>query len=272
MKKNLIKKIFTFISIMLLCISIGLNAFAEDEIFSLRDDFDSQANAGPVWYYGMYHHGSATHTAGEWQIFNSYKESWIMWVNTETGYEWGGLGAGNWLAFWNADTAARWVAPKSGNIVISAYDQQPVGTMTGNVDIWGGGSVRIKIMKNNTKIYPTDSEWLTTTKRLTAIPNINATVEAGDKIEFVVNAGEDMSMSGDNMNYWPIITLSPIVATSSSSTSNNNSSSVANQTSSSPSSSNPKTTDNGVLIFSLLISLSFLAIYAIRVKIKSISH
>jgi len=211
MKTNLFKKVIPILCTLAMLCSISAAVFAADEFYSLRDDFDNEFNAGPTWFYGVIHNGSATHTAGEFELLNSYNSAYFQWVKTEVGYEWGGLGNGNWLPFWNADTVARWVSPKSGSIVISADDQPAVGGITGNIDAWSGGNVRFKIMKNDVKIYPTDSDWFVTTTRISDIPDVTTTVEAGDKIDIVLNAGADMVIAGDNLNYYPTINLTPTV-------------------------------------------------------------
>lgn len=211
MKTNLFKKVIPILCTLAVLSSISIAVFATDEFYSLRDDFDNEVNAGPTWFYGVIHAGSATHTAGEFELLDSYNSSYYQWVKTEVGYEWGGLGNGNWLPFWNADTVARWVSPKSGSIVISAEDQPAVDGVTGNIDAWSGGNVRFKIMKNDIKIYPTDSEWFVTTTRISDIPDVTTTVQAGDKIDIVLNAGADMVIAGDNLNYYPTINLTPTV-------------------------------------------------------------
>lgn len=97
------------------------------------------------------------------------------------------------------DAVRTWVAPSAGSV-----------TIAGNVrkgDTGGGDGVRVKIMKNGTQLWPA-SGWQTIAYNdATGYDhNIYTSVNAGDRIYFIVNS--NMANHYNDMTIWdPLITL-----------------------------------------------------------------
>jgi len=80
-----------------------------------------------------------------------------------------------------SDAVRKWVAPKSGTIQIAT---------NGNIrqSAASGGGARVKLLKNDVKIWPEDSEWKQVQSNDNFSMQSTIEVEAGDALYFVVNA------------------------------------------------------------------------------------
>lgn len=126
---------------------------------------------GPVWEYEK--GAGSTYTK-----LNGTYAPWRMWRDG-TAY----LGVGENVQAPDGNDAIRtWIAPEDGQIALNAASA---------IQIFNSGSgadgVRVKVMKNNTQIWPS-SGWQTVVYGApVSSPNMTLNVVKGDKIRFVAN-------------------------------------------------------------------------------------
>lgn len=154
--------------------------------FQLSEDF-STIWQGPMWYYqylnsGVYENLSYDYEGNAWRY------------GTSNLY----VGRGYQHPEYNMDSVLKWVAPYSGNITITSKN---------NISLWSGigDGVNVKVMKNDTKIWPSNSDWqLVTYQNPVSFPSTSISVNQGDAIYFVVNNNNNITADGTSWD--PIIT------------------------------------------------------------------
>lgn len=206
MKKSVKLLFMTIVLVTLISMICPIGVFAAtSKKYSLRNDFNIESNSGPVWFYQMYQPDTKKYIN-----LDVYKTTALMYVSNLPGVEWGGIGNGNWLPFVSADAAATFVAPESGNALIT-YDPQVdnANRSKGNAWLWNGGDgARVKIMKNGVKVWPTDKEWFDLLPiKANTVPDFQIDVIKGDKISFHVNGGPANDIASDNLNWWVNVEL-----------------------------------------------------------------
>ncbi|TCM99029.1 Ig-like protein group 2 [Paenibacillus sp. BK033] len=127
-----------------------------------------------------------------------------IWWKSGFNWDWGKV-AGNEITPGSlADTSRTFVAPDSGTLVIQAA--QPI---TINPGTYGGA--RLKIMLNDTQIWPQAGDWEAINANQTiSFNDLTATVARGDRLYFIANSGADHSNGQDDIKWDPIITYSSV--------------------------------------------------------------
>ncbi|MBW4084561.1 RHS repeat domain-containing protein [Paenibacillus sp. S150] len=132
-----------------------------------------------------------------YQLWNGTRYEDMTWDAAES--RWKGnrdwdIISKDWLHPDGNDAALKWVAPQTGSIRITGkIAKHPVNLQ--------GDGVRVKIMKNNTQVWPSTG-WKTIQGDdaigLNVLVNINVTL--GDSIYFIVNQNSDYGYDGTVCN------------------------------------------------------------------------
>ncbi|SDS47926.1 Right handed beta helix region [Paenibacillaceae bacterium GAS479] len=126
------------------------------------------------------------------------------WWRKNQSWDWGTVSAGGITPGSSADTSRTFSAPESGKITISA------GLITFNPKSYG--SARLKLMKNDTQLWPQTSEWQTiSASGPVAFPEMETTLGRGDRLYFIANSGADRSNGQDDIVWNPVVTYTNIV-------------------------------------------------------------
>jgi hypothetical protein len=163
-------------------------------IFNIEDPESgfNRTEQGPVWFYnGMYQDGTMIPLIHKTNVPNNwYGHADAQFAMIEA--------PGNFQPWEDADSneldaALSWLAQEDGYIRI----------IPSTLLYWGGGTensgIRIRIMKNNTVLWPVDAEWLDIPPGSpdVSVESITAEIKNGDFIHFVVNAAGDFSRDGN---------------------------------------------------------------------------
>lgn len=141
---------------------------------------------------------------------SSYKDLPVyagnIWWKAQFNWDWGKIADKEVTPGSLADTARTFVAPESGSVTVKA-----AGPVTISPGTYGGA--RLKVMKNEEQIWPTDGEWAPLNANQTiAFPEIAATVAKGDRLYFVANSGADHANGQDDIRWDPIVAYSSVTA------------------------------------------------------------
>ncbi|MHA0857279.1 hypothetical protein [Paenibacillus sp. CMAA1364] len=162
--------------------------------YRFSEDFSS-VQGNKQWYY-MQGNGS-----------NYTNMTWDANTNKWNGaYQWNSIGVNALIHPDANDTVIAWKAPMAGNIAIK-------GKVAKQNNSCGDG-VRVKIMKNNTQIWPTSGWQTIAANDITGFtPNIPTTVSPNDNIYFVLNQNANTSCDGTRWNptieYMPSVNVAP---------------------------------------------------------------
>ncbi|MGG1515483.1 Ig-like domain-containing protein [Paenibacillus oryzisoli] len=133
--------------------------------------------------------------------------SLFSWWEAEGSWEWGRILDNSVTPGTQGDTARTFIAPESGSIAISA-----AGAIT--IDPNTSGGARLKVMKNDTQIWPQNEEWaLLLANQTIDFPSLSIAVNRGDRIYFVANSGADHSNGFDNITWDPVISYTNVTET-----------------------------------------------------------
>lgn len=142
-----------------------------DAVHHAASDFASTQGAGG-WRYEQWTYPSSSRviTPMTWNAANS------RWVGTTT---WAMIKAGTQHPDVGADSARVYVAPSAGTVTVSGVVSKPDA---------GGDGVVVRILKNNTQIWPSGSTGKTLSTTAASTFLLSVTVAAGDRIVFVTAA------------------------------------------------------------------------------------
>lgn len=146
----------------------------------------SSTQGANQWSY-QYTADGTTYSNMTWDAANTY------WTGSAA------IVASTWMHPNNAAYAARvWTAPTSGTVNVTGAAAKLPTTGPGN-------GVNVKIMKNGTQVWPASGwQFIAGTNTTGYTYNFNATVNAGDKLYFLLDANGEHSY--DNTNYSATVT------------------------------------------------------------------
>lgn len=191
--------------------SSGWESLAYNDKVGLLQDFNIKVSQGDYIYYVVNQNSNSANDNTFWDTsisytckYNSatdfamyqggmnwgYKEwngsSYLDMIWNNTAQQWRGLHPysvienGSYMNTDTNDTVRTWTAPKSGTVNISGVARK--------VDTGGGDGVNIKILQNNTKIWPsTDWQNIAYNDSTGVFHNVTVKVVQGDTIYFVLN-------------------------------------------------------------------------------------
>ncbi|SDS23722.1 Ig-like domain (group 2) [Paenibacillaceae bacterium GAS479] len=127
-----------------------------------------------------------------------------IWWRASQNWDWGKVAGIEMTPGSQADTSRTFVAPESGTVKLTA--SKPI---TINPGTYGGA--RLKILKNETQVWPTSGEWEPINVEQTiAFPELTAEVTKGDRIYFIVNSGADHANGQDDIYWDPVVSYSAV--------------------------------------------------------------
>ncbi|MCM3749928.1 Ig-like domain-containing protein [Paenibacillus pasadenensis] len=140
--------------------------------------------------------------AAEFQDLLAYSGG--SWWRKNQSWDWGNISGSGITPGSSADTSRTFSAPESGTLTISA------GLITFNPKSYG--SARVKLMKNETQLWPQTEEWQSISASGTVrFPELTTTIGRGDRLYFIANAGADRSNGQDDIGWNPAVTYTKIV-------------------------------------------------------------
>ncbi|GGG86316.1 RHS repeat domain-containing protein [Paenibacillus radicis (ex Gao et al. 2016)] len=178
--------------------NINLNVAEGDSIYFILNQNGDISYDATIWNPIITFKESYVSEFGNQQgVNNWFYQSWngtkyedMVWDSQNTrwrgGHAWN-LITKEWLHPDTNDTVLKWVAPRTGSINIKGkVSKHPINLL--------GDGVKVKIMKNNTKIWPAqDWTFIKGDDSVGVIHNVNVNVTAGDQIYFILNKIIDLS-------------------------------------------------------------------------------
>ncbi|MCM3749045.1 Ig-like domain-containing protein [Paenibacillus pasadenensis] len=197
------RQLASILAIMMLLFSVRLPmdaavyaAEAALPSFKASEGFSNQQGANQ-WRY-------------QYRIFNSSEFKDLptnvgnTWWRANQNWDWGKVAGIEVTPGSQADTSRTFVAPKSGTVKLSAAKLIAI-----NPGTYGGA--RLKILKNETQIWPTTGEWEAINANQTVtFPELTAQVTQGDRIYFIVNSGADHVNGQDDVTWDPVVSYTEV--------------------------------------------------------------
>ncbi|MDR6549122.1 Ig-like domain-containing protein [Paenibacillus qinlingensis] len=129
------------------------------------------------------------------------------WWKTGNNWDWGKISGNEVTPGSQADTSRTFVAPDSGSLTVTAA--QPI---TIHPNTYGGA--RLKLMKNDTQIWPVEGEWVSlAAKESITFPDFTVSVVKGDRLYFIANSGGDHANGFDDIQWEPVLKYTEVTET-----------------------------------------------------------